>query len=381
MRVVNVKSYRVDSGAGKNWLFVKVETDDRIHGWGEAYTYVDRDRSVQAYVDAMARQLEGKNPFHIKTFVLSMYVDFGGRRPSLDLFAARSALEQALWDIVGKSLDQPVYNLFGGPCRETVRVYANGWTQGATTPSDLADRAQQTVALGFDALKFDPFPDLWREQLSPDEESEAVARIAAVREAVGSGVDLLIEAHRRFDSITGSRLAGKLSKYDPFWYEEPVDVQNLDSLVEVRRVSSIPIVTGETLYTKDEFLPVLAARGADIVNPDVCATGIGGLLEIGSLADAYRVRVAPHNYNSTSVGLASTLHVAASLPNFLITEYFVNAVEASNSIAVDPFSVEDGRILLPDRPGLGIDLDEDALRSRPGSGPRAKLAPEIYVGQ
>lgn len=380
MKVTNVRSYGVDGGGRKNWLFVKVETDAGIHGWGEAYTFVERDKSIQLYVEAMARHLEGRNPLHIKSFLLSAYVDFGGRRPSMDLLSARSALEQALWDIVGKSFDQPVYNLLGGPVRESVRVYANGWAHGATSPSDLANQAEQTLRLGFDALKLDPFPELWRDTLSPEEESLAVARIAAVREAVGPKVDILIEAHRRFDSMTATRMEAKLSKYDPFWYEEPVDVENLDSLAEVRRASSTPIVTGETLYTKDEFVPVLTSRAADILNPDVGACGIAGLLEIGSLADAYRVKMAPHDFNSVTLGLASTIQVAACLPNFLIAEYFVNAIEGSDSVSIGRFSVEDGRIALPQGPGLGIDLDEDAVRARPTTGSRGRPMPALYIG-
>lgn len=379
MKVTDVRHYAVDAGGNKNWVFVKVETDTGIHGWGEAYTFVERHKSIQLYVEALARHLEGRNPLHIKNFLVSAYVDFGGRRPSMDLLSARSAVEQALWDIAGKSFDQPVYNLLGGPVRESVRVYANGWSGGAKSPSDLARQAEETLKLGFDALKFDPFPALWRDSLSPEEESLAVARVAAVREAVGARTDILIEAHRRFDPMTATRMEAKLSKYDPFWYEEPVDVENLSALVEVRNASSTPIVTGETLYTKDEFVPVLMSRAADILNPDVGACGIVELLEIGSMADAHRVRMAPHDFNSVTLGLASTIQVAACLPNFLIAEYFVNAVEGSDAISLGRFPVKDGRIALPQGAGLGIDLDEDAVRARTATEARGRLMPPVYI--
>lgn len=377
-KVTNVTSYLVNPGVSKNWLFVKVQTDDGFYGWGEAYTQADRDDSIRAYIDTLGRYLRGRNPFEIKSYLLSMYADFGIRRGSMDFYSARSALEQALWDIVGKAAGQPIYNLLGGRCRSTIHVYANGWESHARDPEELADQAKKTVQLGFDALKFDPFPGPWRDRISPADEASALARVRAVRDAVGDGVDLLIEAHRRFEPNTAIRIGEKLAEYNPFWYEEPVDADNLEALAEVRRALRTPIVTGETLYTKTQFAGVFANRAADILNPDVCCCGILETREIAAMAEAYRVHLSPHNYNSDTIGLAATLQVAACVPDLVIVEYFVSFTQPSSEVTSTPFTVRDGRIELPALPGLGLDLDEAALKERAGAAFPLRQIPALY---
>ena len=365
MRIEAVKTFLVDPGASKHWLFVKVETDEGIHGWGEAYTQLDRDRVIERQIQELARYLIGHSPFDIKQFTFSAYSDFAGKRGSMEFFCAVSGLEQALWDIVGKASGQPVFNLLGGRTRRKMRVYANGWG-GANTPDELARRAKAVVGLGFNALKFDPFPGPWRAFIDRIQAEEAVERMRAVREAVGPGVDILVEVHRRLAPMHAIRVAQAMEPFAPFWFEEPVSARDLSSLAEVRQAIALPVVTGEELYTKNEFREVFDRRAADILNPDVCnCGGILELREIGAMAEAHHVAVAPHNYNSTTVGLAATLHASAGMPNFLITEYFVNFEKAGREIAHNPFIVEGGFITLPDRPGLGIELDEQALESRP----------------
>ncbi len=365
MRVDSVKTYLVDSGSAKHWLFVKVETNEGIYGWGEAYTQLDRDRVIERQIEELSRYLVGRSPFDIKQFIFSAYADFAGKRGSLELFCAISGLEQALWDIVGKATGQPVYNLLGGRTRRRLRVYANGWG-GAQPPDELADRAKAVVERGFTALKFDPFPGLWRAFIDRQAEEEAVDRVRAVREAVGPDVDILVEVHRRLAPMHAVRVAQAMEPFAPFWFEEPVSARDLGALAEVRKAINLPVVTGEELYTKNEFRDVFAQRAADILNPDVCnCGGILELREIGAMAEAYHVAVAPHNYNSTTVGLAATLQASAGMPNFLITEYFVNFEEVGKEIAQQAFEVEDSFITLPDTPGLGIDLDEQALGQRP----------------
>ncbi len=365
MRVDSVKTFLVDSGSAKHWLFVKVETNEGLYGWGEAYTQLDRDRVIERQMEELSRYLVGRSPFDIKQFIFSAYADFAGKRGSLELFCAISGLEQALWDIVGKATGQPVYNLLGGRTRRRLRVYANGWGS-AQPPDELADRAKAVVERGFTALKFDPFPGLWRAFIDRQAEEEAVDRVRAVREAVGPDIDILVEVHRRLAPMHAVRVARAMEQYAPFWFEEPVSARDLGALAEVRKAIDLPVVTGEELYTKNEFRDVFAQRAADILNPDVCnCGGILELREIGAMAEAYHVAVAPHNYNSTTVGLAATLHASAGMPNFLITEYFVNFEEVGKEIAQQAFEVEDSFITLPDTPGLGIDLDEQALGQRP----------------
>ena len=373
MKVTGLKTFLVTPSAkragvvgGKNWLFVKVETDEGIEGWGEAYTQLDRDRAIEEHVRELGRYLVGRDPFAIKHFSSIVYDDFSSRRGSMDLYCALSGIEQALWDVVGKKLGAPVYRLLGGPCRGRIRVYANGWYAGSSRPDEYAEKAAETVARGFNAMKFDPFPRPWRSFVAREVEQSAIDVVRAVREAVGPDVDLLIEGHRRLSPMNAIRFARELEQFRPFWYEEPVPAENVPALAEVRERTRVPIVTGETLYTKAAFREVFERRAADIINPDVCnCGGILELKEIAAMAEPYYVAVSPHNYNSTTIALAATVQAAACMPNFLITEYFVNFEETGNEISVDPFTVENGYIDLPDRPGLGLDLDEQALLANP----------------
>ena len=365
MKITEVKPFLVCPGTGKNWLFVKLETDEGIHGWGEAYTQSDRDRAIEIHIRQLGRYLVGRDPFHIKHFTFMAYTDFASKRGAMDFYCALSGIEQALWDIAGKAAGQPVYNLLGGPCRDKIRVYANGWGGGGKI-EQLAERAAEVVRMGFTALKFDPFPGPWRTHIDRKAEQEAVDRVRAVRDAVGPDVDILIEVHRRLAPMCAVRVARQLEPFDPFWYEEPVSARDLDGLAEARRDIRIPVVTGEELYTKAEFRDVFEKRAADIINPDVCnCGGILELREIAAMAEVHHVAVSPHNYNSTTVGLAATLQASAGMPNFLITEYFVNFESAGGEIAVAPLHREGGYIALPTAPGLGIDLREDVLSRYP----------------
>lgn len=352
----------------KNWLFVRIETDTGVVGWGESYTMRDRDRSLTQLVEELARYLVGRDPFHIKHFSQLVYSDFGGRRGDIHLYCALSGIEQALWDVVGKALNTPVYNLLGGPCRDRIRAYANGWTTNGSwnsaifSPKALAQAAKDTVAMGFTALKFEPFPGPMRSFVSRKDERTAVENVRIVREAVGPDIDILVEVHRRLTPTSAIRVAKDMTEFKPFWYEEPVPVENVDALAEVRNKIDLPVVTGETLCTKVNFREVLDKRAADILNPDVShCGGILELKEIAAMAEANYVAVCPHNHNSTTVSLAATLQVAATIPNFLITEYFVNFTEKGNEILKNPFKLVDGHFVIPTGPGLGIEIDEDAL--------------------
>jgi galactonate dehydratase len=284
----------------------------------------------------------------------------------MDLYSAVSGLEQAMWDILGKSCDLPVYMLLGGPCRDKIRVYANGWGGGSWDESEVAEQAKKIVALGFTALKFDPVPGPWRTFVDKTVERQTVKNVQAVREAVGPDIDILIEMHRRLAPMHAIRIAKEIEQFKPFWYEEPVLAENINALAAAKREINIPIVTGEELYTKFEFREMFEKDAADIINPDVC--NVGGILElkeIAAMAEPYFVAVSPHNYNSTTIGMAATLQVSAAIPNFLITEYFVNFEELGQDIATTQFPVVDGYIQLPEKPGLGTELDERALAEFP----------------
>ena len=366
MKVTDVKHFLAHPGGrGKNLCFVKVETDEGVYGWGEAYTQSDRDTQVTAHIDQLKRYLIGRDPRNIKHFMQIAYDDFAGRRSAMDLWCALSGIEQAMWDITGKVAGMPVHMLLGGACRSQIRVYANGWS-GSTNPQTLAERAQEVVEMGFTAMKFDPIPGPWRTYVSKDVENAAIENVEAVRDAVGWDVDILVEMHRRLAPMHARRIAREIERFRPFWYEEPVLAENIDALAAVKRDINLPVVTGEELYTKFEFREVFEKQAADIINPDVC--NVGGILElkeIAAMAEPYFVAVSPHNYNSTTLGLAATLQVSAAIPNFLITEYFVNLEEFGKDIAKVPFEVKDSYIQVPTTPGIGIDLDEDRLANYP----------------
>ena len=367
MKITSVKSYSVHPGWRKNLIFVKVETDSRLHGWGEAYSQYDRDPAVIAHLDALGRYAAGRSPFDIKHFTQVAFDDYAQRRGSVELFCAISGIEQALWDIVGKSCGQPVYNLLGGRCRDRIRVYANGWSYQLKEPSDYARAAEKVVQLGFDALKLDPLPSPWRTWIPKEQEERAVHVVKAVRDAVGPKVDILIDQHRRLAPMHAIRLDKRLAEFGLYWMEEPCQAEYPDELAHIRRETGLPMVIGEATYTKTGFRPLLEKRAADILNPDVaCVGGILELKEIAAMAEPYLVAMSPHNYNSTLVALAATVHASAVMPNFIITEYFLPFVEFCDRISPNQLKPKRGYIELPTAPGLGVDVDEEALKRYPG---------------
>ena len=366
MKVTGLRHHIVHPDSGKNLCFVRIDTDEGIHGWGECYTQGDRDVQITAHLDALARYVIGRDPTRIRQLTQGAYDDFAARRGAMDYYCAISGIEQALWDIVGKAAGMPVYSLLGGACRDAIRVYANGWSGGARSPAELGEKAKAVVERGFTAMKFDPVPGPWRTFVDKTVERRAIDNVFAVRDAVGDEVDILIEMHRRLAPMHAVRIARAIEDAAPFWFEEPVLAENVPALARAKRDIHIPVVTGEALYTKFDFREVFETAAADIINPDVC--NVGGILElkeIAAMAEAYFVAVSPHNYNSTTVGLAATLQASAVMPNFLITEYFVNFEALGEEIAHEPWRVQNGMIELTDTPGLGIDLDEEALARFP----------------
>ncbi|MGV3626864.1 MAG: mandelate racemase/muconate lactonizing enzyme family protein [Betaproteobacteria bacterium] len=372
MKITAVKSYAVHPGWRKNLIFVKVETDAGIHGWGEAYSQYDRDTAVMAQLGALGPYMVGRSPFDIKHFTQFAFDDYAARRGSVELFCAISGIEQAMWDIVGKATKQPVYNLLGGKYREKIRVYANGWSYGMKEPADYARAAEKVVKQGFTAMKFDPLPSPWRTWIPKEHEKRAISVVKAIRDAVGPDIDLLIEQHRRLAPMHAIRLDKQLAEFDLYWMEESCQAEFPDELAQIRREIGVPVVIGEATYTKTGFRPLLEKRSADILNPDVaCVGGILELKEIAAMAESFLVAMSPHNYNSTLVALASTVHASATMPNFIITEYFLPFVDFCDTISPNQLKPKNGYIDLPTAPGLGIDVDEEALKKHP-----AKVYPQ-----
>ena len=367
MKITSVECLSVHAGWRKNFVFVRVATDAGLVGWGEAYSQYDRDRAIAAQVEELGRYVVGRDPFQVRHILQIAFDDYAQRRGSLELFCATSGIEQALWDIVGKAAGQPVYNLLGGPVRSRIRVYANGWSYKMREPQDFVRGAEAVLKRGFTAMKFDPVPGPWRTFIPKEHIRHAVKVMRAMRDAVGPNVDLLLDIHRRLAPMHAIDLANALAEFEPYWFEEPCQCENIEALAEVRQASRIPVVTGEALYTRSGFRPVLRARAVDIINPDV--SNCGGILElmyIAAAAESESIAVSPHNYNSTGLSLSATVHAAACMPNFIITEYFLPFEEISQRLCPNVLKPVDGYIALPTGPGLGLDVDEAALRANPG---------------
>jgi galactonate dehydratase len=360
MKIIDVQSIGVNLGDG-NHVFVKVISDEHIYGIGEAYR-VGPDVAIVAVIEDFKEWLIGQDPFRIEHLWRLMYN--GSRFPGGSIgYAALSGIEIALWDLKGRALGHPIYELLGGRCRDRVRVYRG---IGGGTPEALAAAARQAVDEGFTGVKMAPQP--------PDSEkmpwgavvTGTARRMEAVRKAVGEAVDIGLDPHARiFEPYKAREIAEAVQPYRPLFVEEPLRPENIPALAALRREVRVPVATGEMLYTKYSFRDVLAAGAADILQPDILICG--GLLEakkIAAMAEAHYVTVAPHNPLGP-VSTAVAVHFAASTPNFLILEYQPDQRGSARDLVREPLVLEDGHIRIPDRPGLGIELNLPAFAGKP----------------
>ena len=281
---------------------------------------------------------------------------------------AMSGIEIALWDIAGKALKVPVYQLLGGAVRDDVSVYANYWSLGVPRePQAYADAARATVQQGYRALKFYPLDapssgDPLRRTLDRPQLREIIDIVSAVREAVGPEVELYVECGGKLDYYSALRLLRDLEPFDIAFVEEPIPPENMETMARLSAHSRIPIASGERLYTAHAFRRILELQAVAVIQPDVVRTG--GLLEskkIAALADTYFTPVAPHNSNSP-ISTMATLHLAVNIPNFMTLEYFVQDVPWRDKFMTPPLRVVNGRIARPSGPGLGIELDAALLK-------------------
>ncbi len=366
MKIVRIETFLFDPGTAKNLLFCRVETESGLHGWGEAYVTPGKEPVIEHLLQTLVKYMIGRDARSIRHTAQVVFEDFAMRRTSLDLMSAWSAIEIAMWDIVAKHANQPLYNILGGASRERVKVYANGWSSGGDSIEQNLERALAVKAMGFTALKWDPFPGPWRNFIHREDEDHVVNYVRQMRETLGPDFTLLVEVHRRLAPMHAIRIGRRLAEYDIGWYEEPCLCDNIELVAEVRRSLPMPIVTGEAIYSKEGFAQAFAARAADIVNPDICnCGGISAMLDIAAMAQPHAVAIAPHNYNSTLVGLAATVQLSAMIPNFWIAECFINLQPACDEIAVKPLTVHESFVDLPTAPGIGIDLDVARLRAKP----------------
>lgn len=361
MKVTDIKTFTVDCFR-TNWVFVKVYTDEGIDGVGEA-TLEYKEKALIGAVEHIRSYLVGKDPRDVEKHYHDIYRDAYWRGGAV-LMSALSAVEMALWDILGKSLNVPVYRLLGGKVNDVCRIYVNGWFSGAREPEEFAEKAKIAVERGVTAMKWDPFGKSYME-ISNADLDKAIRCVAAVREAIGSNVDLLIEGHGRFDVPTGIRIARELEPFKPMFFEEPVPPDNIEALAAVREKSPVPISAGERLYTRRDYLELFRRRAADYIQPDVShAGGIMELKKIAAMAEAHYIPFAPHN-PSGPVANAATLQLAACCPNFCILEIMYSDVDYRRFITNESLVYENGKIKIGDKPGLGIELNEEECLKHP----------------
>jgi galactonate dehydratase len=362
MRITDVALWKVDA-SWRNWVFLRVDTDSGIAGVGEC-TVEGRENAVEGAIEDMGRKVLGRDPRRIRELhdVLTRhgYWDAG---PVVS--SAVGGLEMALWDILGKSFDAPVHWLLGGRVRDSARVYSNAWYFGAETAEEFGERAAETVSGGYTALKFDPFGSAGL-AISEEELAQAVARVEAVREAVGPRVALLIEGHGRFAVESALRVGRAIERFDPLFFEEPVPPGDFAALRRVANAVRVPIAVGERCYGARECAAAIRLGGIAVIQPDVIHVGgIGPLLSVATAAETAFVAFAPHNA-SGPIATAATLQVAAVAPNLLIQEMFA-PLDAPwrDAVARPPIEIEAGHVAIPEGPGLGIELDEAELLKHP----------------
>lgn len=360
MKITGIETY-IAGNPWKNWLFAKVTTDEGIHGIGEG-TLNCFAKTVEAAIHELTPMAIGMDPFQVEILTQRMQRDVYSEGAQIHNCAI-AAIEIACWDIIGKACNQPVYNLWGGRCHQKLRAYANGWYRGPRTPESFAEKAKIVAARGYTAMKFDPFGSAWR-MLPRYDFDLSIDIIRAVRDAVGPSVDLLIEGHNRFNVATAIQVSEAIAPFRPQWFEEPVAHTNIPAMIEVARRSPVPIATGESLSSKQQFAELLQHNAVSILQPEPLSLGgIYAARKIADMVDAHFGMIAPHSAQGP-VCSAACVQLNASLPNFFIHEIFDEFNESwERDIVVNPVHVVDGYIDIPERPGLGIDLNiEEILR-------------------
>jgi galactonate dehydratase len=352
MKITDVKTHLVGA-TRQNWLFVKIETDEGVYGWGEG-SVEGQEKAVAAAVSDMSRRIIGLDPRQIERHWQVMY-RHGFWRGGVVLNSALSAIDQALWDITGKFYDTPVYRLLGGPVRDKVRAY---------THLHGLDQAEKLVADGYTGMKcMGMFSE---DKMDPAEAViEFGKRIKELREIVGPKIDIMIDNHGRAWPSLAIKLIRAVQDCGIYFFEEAVPPDNLDALAEVRRnISGTDLATGERLFSRWDYKQLIEQQLVDIIQPDVChCGGISELRRIAAAAETYYMRVAPHNPNGP-VATAASIQLAAAIPNFDILEYAIPAPECMEVVKTPPKRT-DGYFEIPESPGLGIDLDEEKMKAHP----------------
>lgn len=368
------------SWGGRYFIFVKLVTDDGVSGIGEVYCDSFGPKVIEAAIgDVFARYVEGMDPFRIEHLWRRVYSSGYSQRPDPTLVGVLSGIEIALWDIIGKATGRPVSDLLGGRVHERLRSYTYIYPDPAKgqdasifwNAEQSAERAAEYAAMGFTGLKFDPAApysafDPRQPGLASTELCVKFCRL--IREAVGTKADLLFGTHGQFTASGAIRFARQIEAFNPLWFEEPTPPEKPEEMALVARGTSIPVATGERLTTKYEFARVLECRAASILQ--MALGRVGGIMEakkIAGMAEAYYAQIAPHLY-AGPVEWAANIHYAASLPNFLILESIETGGGFHAELLKKPIRWEEGFVLVPTEPGLGIELNEAVAEAHPYEG-------------
>lgn len=362
MKITDVRTYLVGN-PWKNWLFARVDTDEGVYGVGEG-TLNAFARTVETAIHELRDQYIGLDPSAVELLRQRMLRDVYSEGGQIHGTAV-AAIEVACWDIMGKVAGRPVYELLGGKLRDRVRLYANGWYRHERAPEKFAESAKRVTGRGYTALKFDPFGAAHR-VMDRREEDLSIEIVAAVRDAVGPEIDIMIEGHNRFSVATALRIADRLAPYRPAWFEEPVAHHDLLSVVEVAKRSPVPVATGESFSSAHQFATLLSYNAVHILQPEpLFLGGLWTTRAVCAMADAHYAVVAPHNAQGP-VCSAISMHLGACVPNFYVQESFdeFNS-EWTREIVDHSLTQREGYIEVSDRPGLGIDLDWERLDQYP----------------
>jgi galactonate dehydratase len=384
VKITSVETFVVDAG-WKNWVFARVHTDEGITGVGEG-TLNGFARTIATAIAELEHLAIGEDPRRV-TRLSRRLLEFPSNDGGHIHRSAAAAIEIACWDILGKSVDLPIYGLLGGAVRDEVLSYANGWYRTERTPEAFADAADHVLSLGLRALKVDPF-GCASAYMSEAELDVSYSIVHAIRERVGTDVAILIDAHARFTEGEAVRAANRLAPLNIFWFEEPSSREREGSASNVGRRASVRIATGETFHMLGQFFGLAASGGVDIYQPEPMSLGgIGTTLAVAHLADAAGAWIAPHQ-SGGPIATAVCLQLAAAIPNFLIQEHFdpFNVPWTSELVTWTPtINAATGSISIPTGPGLGVDLVDEIAHSHPYN-PQAYLnihldGWELRIGQ
>jgi galactonate dehydratase len=341
----------------KPFLFVRLETDSGVCGWGECYTLAHRQHAMMVLLEVLADEIIGQSVYDVDGFLTRAIDGVAEKRPGIDLYCVVSGIETAMWDVQAKHAGQPLYELLGGDATTRLPLYLNLWSDLGQSLQAVCQKAETAVASGFGAVKMYPFK-------VATELAGAAHAVRELRQSLGADIELLIDCGRALDECSALEFSRRLEGLDVYWLEEPVTSRDAVALRDINAGSSLRLVSGESVCGCEEFRTILEMTGIEILNPDVAVCGgVKEFQAIATMASSYDAVVSPHNYNSMITGLGASCHLASTMNNCLLLEYFDDHADAGNVYGECEIRIDSGHAVLGRSPGLGVSFDEIKLRS------------------